>query len=190
MPARLLLALLLLVPAAARAQADRSETDSPLRPARYTPPSRMFTCDVPKGWSVFEEDEGSGAAVHMLGPENAEGTFRSGLDVRFMEKGSAGYLPYRKFVDLMRKENEETQRSATSIRTMRTGAGLARVFEISETRRLPPDRLPSLEEQLHRYVAIIPSGDNYYFISLASTRDTYLDFRDLWAEFLRTFYPH
>lgn len=193
MRAELLLLLglgLAAAPCRAQTKDDLMGTDAPVTRARYTPPSGLFTCDVPKGWSAFEEEEGSGPAIHMLGPENAGGTFRSGIDVRFMEKGQPGFLSFKRILEELRRPDEATDRSGTAIRPLRTGAGLARTFEITETRRLPPDRLPSIEEALHRYVAIIPSGDNYFVISLASTRESYLDYRDLFVEFLRTFHPH
>lgn len=163
--------------------------EPPPTASRYTPSSRAFSCEVPSGWTAFDEEEGGGTAVHLLGPDNPAGVFRAGIDIRYMERGQPGFKTFRQFVDDVRRSDDMTQRSATNLRPLRINAGLARVFEISETRRVPADRLPSVEEALHRYVGIIPSGDSYYVISLASTRDAYLDFKDLFTDFLRTFRP-
>jgi hypothetical protein len=177
-----LIALCLALAARPRAAAEEA-------PTRYVPPSKTFSCDVPSGWSAFEDDEGEASAVHVLGPDGSGGNYRVGIDIRYMEKGSASFLPYKKFVEGLRRSDSSTDRSSTPIRAMRVGAGLARTFEITETRRLPLDRLPAVDESLHHYVAIFPSGDNYFIVTLSSTRDVYLDYRDFFVEFLRNFRP-
>ena len=156
---------------------------------RYTPPSQSFTCDLPgPEWHAFEEEEGSGFAVHILGPDNRGGTYRAGLDIRWVEKGQAGWLPIKKQIDeRLRRNDPAAGRTATTVRPYRIPAGLARVFEVVETRRLPGDQLPSLDEELHYYYAMIPEGESYYEIKLASTREEYFQHRDLFARFLRSF---
>ena len=64
---------------------------------------------------------------------------------------------------------------------------MGRVFEVYATRRLPAQRLPMIEEQLHHYVALVPSGESYFVIRLSSSRDVYLDYRELFVQFLRSF---
>lgn len=178
----LLAALALCAPLTARADEAVLE--------RYTPPSKNFSCDLPKGWTAFAENEADDIeAVHVLGPDNEAGTFRSGIDIRYYEKGAPGFVPYKKAVDQMRRSDGQTDRESTTIRALRIGAGLARTFEVSETRRLPADRLPSMVEPLHRYYAIFPNGESYFVVSLASTREMYLDYRELFVDFLRTFRP-
>ena len=60
---------------------------------------------------------------------------------------------------------------------------------LRKTRRLPADHAPSIEDELHHYVAVIPSGESYYIVKLSSTRDVYLEYRELFVRFLRSFKP-
>jgi hypothetical protein len=68
---------------------------------------------------------------------------------------------------------------------------MTRAFEVTETRRVPPDRFPAVPEELHRYYAFLPvsGGESYFTISLASSRDSYLDYRDIFLQFLKDFKP-
>ena len=164
------------------------QADSPpARPQRYTPASHTFYCDVPVGWHPFEDEDGF--AVHLIGPDNPAGTYRTGVDVRWVERGQPGWVPQKKLVDDMRRSDSVTERSATSVRPMRIAGILARIFEVSETRWLPADQLPAVAEPLHHYVAVIPSGESYYLINLSSSRDVYLDFRNMFVDFLKSFKP-
>lgn len=154
---------------------------------RYTPPSASFACDLPnEQWRAFEEEEGAGFAVHILGPDNPAGTYRTGIDIRYMEKGQPGWVPLKKYIDDTRHGEG---RGATGVKPYRVSGMLARIFEVVETRRLPPDQLPSMEEELHHYYAIIPVGESYYSVKLSSTRDVYLDYRQLFVKFLHDFKP-
>ncbi|MDE2039974.1 MAG: hypothetical protein KGO96_01310 [Elusimicrobia bacterium] len=178
----LLFLLLSLSPSSARA------ADSPLR---YVPPSRTFACDLPgPDWHAFEEEEDTGFAVHILGPDDPTGTYRTGIDVRWREKGEPGWVPIKKRIDdELRRKDPSVGRVATLVRPYRVPAGLARVFEVVEIRRLPASQLPSLDEDLHYYYAVIPEGESYYEIKLASTREEYLKYRDVFVRFLYTFRP-
>jgi hypothetical protein len=109
--------------------------------------------------------------------------------VRWFEKGTAGYADPKKAVDEMRRSDKETKRNATAVTHMRVNGLLARLFEVVEARTLPLERLPADEEQIHSYVALIPSGYNYYLVRLSSSREVYLDFREDFVRCLRTFKP-
>jgi hypothetical protein len=154
---------------------------------RWQPESKLFYCDIPQGWIPFEEEDPSGTAVHILGPDSPSGTYRAGIDVRWIERGMPGYVPAKKFVEDMRRSDKPVSRNSTTIRPMRISGALARTFEVVETRRLPPEGLPAVEEELHKYVAVIPRGENYYLVTLASTREVYLQHRQLFIDFLHSF---
>lgn len=158
---------------------------------RYTPPSQTFACDLPgPEWHAFEEEEAAGFAVHILGPDSETGTFRTGITVRWLEKGQPGWVPLKKHVDDdLRRSDGSTGRVATIVRPYRIPAGLSRIFEVVEKRRLPPDQLPSVEEELHYFYAVLPVGESYYEIKLGSTREEYFGYRDTFVKFLRAFHP-
>lgn len=161
---------------------------TPAKTLRYTPASRGFYCDIPaEGWHAFEEEETAGSVVHILGPDNPSGTYRTGIDVRWVEKGQPGFVPFKEAIEDLRRADKRTGRAATGIRPLRISGILARTFEVNEPRLLPQDQLPALEEAVHHYVAVIPSGESYFVIRLSSTRDVYLDYRDLFVEFLKSF---
>ena len=179
--ASLVLGLLAL---AAPALADEKPT------LRYTPPSATFVCDLPsEEWHAFEEEEGAGFAAHLLGPDNPSGTYRTGIDIRWIEKGQPGWVPVKKYMEDLRRGDTDTDRTSTLIKPYRISGMLARVFEVVERRRLPEGQLPSLEEELHHYYAVVPIGENYYSVKLSSTRDVYYDYRELFVKFLFTFKP-
>ena len=130
-----------------------------------------------------------GPVVRLLGPDNPAGTYRAGLSVRWFEKGSPGYVEPQKAVDELRRSDQDTKRSSTAVSRMRVGGLLARLFEVVETRALPLERLPADAGQIHHYVAVIPSGLNYYLVRLSSSREVYLDFREDYMRCLKTFKP-
>ncbi len=157
------------------------------RLVRWQPDSKLFYCDVPAGWTPFEEEDQAGSAVHLLGPDAPTGDFRAGIDIRWVEKGQPGFVPAKKLVEELRRDDKPTDRHSTPIHPMRVNSLLARTFEVQETRRLPPEGLPAVEEELHQYVAVIPSGESYFLVTLASSRETYLDYRQLFIDFLHSF---
>lgn len=166
--------------------------DDSLRPhglQRYAPPSHNFYCDVPAGWKAFETEDGYGPVVHLIGPEDPGAQFSAGIDVRWSEKGSPGYEPYKKFLEEMKRPDERVTRASTPVRVMRVSGVMARFFEVTETRRLPEDGWPGAPVELHRYVAILPAGESYFTISLASVRDHYLEYRDTFLDFVKNFKP-
>ncbi|MCX5797675.1 MAG: hypothetical protein NTY77_19470 [Elusimicrobia bacterium] len=181
----------LLCAAPMRAQeAEPAEAPSPkAKHMLYLAPSHLFACEMPTGWQAFETEDALGPVVRLLGPDNPAGTYRTGFSVRWIEKGNPGYVEAKKAVDEMRRSDPDTKRSSTGVTHMRVGGLLARLFEVVETRALPLERLPAAEEQLHHYVAVVPSGLNYYLVRLSSAREVYLDFREDYMLCLRTFKP-
>lgn len=177
-PSPIWLCILLALPAAAQ------ETPPP---THYQPASRAFACDLPPGWTAFEESEPWGFAVHVVGPDDAAGDFRAGIDIHYFEKGQPGFVPAKEYVDELRRGEKASGREATPLRVMRIGNGLGRLFEVSENRRLPFDGLPAQDQALHHYYAVIALGENYYTIDLSSSRESYLDYRETFTDFLRSF---
>lgn len=176
------LAAVLAATLAGRAAADEKPV------LRYTPPSATFVCDLPgPDWHAFEEEEGAGFATHILGPDNPAGTYRTGIDIRWFEKGQPGWVPVKRYIDDLRRSDKETGRSATIVQPYRISGLLARLFEVVQRRRLPDSQLPSLEDEIHDYYAVIPVGESYYSIKMSSTRDVYYDYRDTFISFLRSF---
>lgn len=178
--------LALALAAAGRAVAQAPEPGG----LRYSPAANTFQCDLPgPDWRAFEEEEPSGPAVHLLGPDNPAGTYRAGISIRYFEKGQPGWYPLKEAIDRMRRSDKSSGRHATAPRMLRIGGVLSRIFEITEDRRLPADQLPSFEESLHHYVAVVPAGENYHVIKLSSSRDVYLDYRAPFVSFLKSFRP-
>ena len=157
---------------------------------RYAPASNSFVCDLPGAeWVAFEDEEAEGAAVHILGPDNPDGLYRPGIDVRLYEKGHSRFLPMKTFIDRMRRSDDDTGRQATGVRPQRIGGILLRLFEVNEKRWLPVDRFPAAERDIHHFVAVVPAGDSYFVIKLGSTRETYLEYRSLFVNFIKSFRP-
>jgi hypothetical protein len=155
--------------------------------APYVPSSRLFSGEIPvEGWWPMEEETATGSVFRLLGGDSASGSVRTVLSVRFYDKDTPGFLPIKQAVDLMRKENPEIHREVSPVRPVRVGLGLARTFEINETRRVPSDDGPSFEEELHHYVAVIPVGEAYYLVRLVSSRASYLEYRDDFVRFMKS----
>ncbi len=155
--------------------------------APYVPVSRLFSGEIPvQGWWPMEEETATGSVFRLLGGDSQSGSVRTVLSVRFYDKDTPGFTPIKQAVDLMRRENKETGRSISPVRPVRVGLGLARTFEIVETRRMPSDDGPSFEEELHHYVAVIPVGEAYYLVRLVSSRATYLEYRDDFVRFMKS----
>ncbi len=153
----------------------------------YSPPSGNFSCKIPQSWLAFEEEEPSGTVVHILGPDSPSGTYRTGIDVHWVATGRPGSLPFKEALKLIRRKDKAIHRSASGIRRVSTSEGLARVIEVRERRRLPLEQAPAVEEDLHHYVALLPSPGGYYLIRLSSTQKIYLDYRALFFDFLDSF---
>jgi hypothetical protein len=153
----------------------------------YVPASRLFSGEIPvEGWWPMEEETATGSVFRLLGGDSQSGSVRTVMSVRFYDKDTPGFTPIKLAVDLMRRENKETGRVISPVRPVRVGLGLARTFEIVETRRVPSDEGPSFEEELHQYVAVIPVGEAYYLVRLVSSRATYLEYRDDFVRFLKS----
>lgn len=198
----LLLALLAASPARAGdwlAEASRAAAAAPIpgeaAPEKpkpgwvpFEPASRLFRAELPaEGWRTFEEDDALGSVVRVLGPDDPSGALRALLTVRLMDRDAPNFTPAKEAVDAMRRPSPGREPSPT--RPLRVGAGLARIFEIVETRRLPDDEGPSAPVELHQYVAVIPRGEAYYMVRLTSGRGNYLDYRDFFVEFLKNLKP-
>lgn len=155
----------------------------------FTPTSRLFSADIPaQGWWPVEEEGPDGSVFYLLGPDSPSGAFRAVLSVRAYDKDTSLFADAKKHVELLRKSDDAVSRSATPVRPLRVGNGaLARTFEVVETRRIPSEQAPSFPEELHHYVAILPNGDGYYVLRLISARTDYLEHRDTFVRFLKTF---
>lgn len=153
----------------------------------FMPASRLFSGEIPaEGWWPMEEETATGPVFRLLGSDSQSGSVRTTLSVRFYDKDTPGFTPIKQAVDDMRKDDEATRRSVTPVRPLRVGLGLARTFEIVETRRMPSEDGPSFEEELHHYVAVVPVGEAYYLVRLLSARATYLDHREDFVRFLKS----
>lgn len=151
----------------------------------YEPSSRLFRADLPpSGWRAFEEDDALGSVVRVVGPDDPSGALRATLTVRLVDRDSPVFLPAKEAVEAMRRQGPG--RESTVVHPLRIGAGLARIFEITESRRLPLDAGPSAPMELHQYVAVIPRGEAYYVVRLVTARADYLDFRDDFVRFLKS----
>jgi hypothetical protein len=154
----------------------------------YEPASRLFRADLPPvGWRASEEDDALGSVVRILGPDDPSGALRASLTVRLVDRDSPAFAPAKDAVEGMRRGGPG--REATAVRSQRVGAGLARIFEISETRRVPVDAGPSSPIELHQYVAVIPRGEAYYVVRLVTARANYLDYREDFMRFLKSLKP-
>ena len=168
--------------------AGESKPEAPKKAwAPFVPGSRLFSGEIPvEGWWPMEEETATGSVFRLLGGDSQSGSVRTVLSVRFYDKDTPGFTPIKLAVDLMRRENKETGRVISPVRPVRVGLGLARTFEIVETRRVPSDDGPSFEEELHHYVAVIPVGEAYYLVRLVSSRASYLEYRDDFVRFLKS----
>ena len=176
----------------AAAAASIPGEDAPEKPKNdwmpYEPLSRQFRADLPpEGWEPFEEDDALGSVVRVLGPEDPSGALRATLTVRLVDRDSPAFVPVKNAVDGMRRQGPN--RESTAVQSLRVGAGLARIFEIVETRRAPVDAGPSVPMELHQYVAVIPRGDSYFVVRLITARENYLDFRADFVRFLKALKP-
>jgi hypothetical protein len=155
----------------------------------YEPVSRLFRSDLPPdGWRPFEEEDALGSVVRILGPDDPSGAFRATLTVRLIDRESPIFAPVKDAVEAMRRQTVD--RESTVVHPLRLNAGLARVFEVTETRRLPIDVGPAVPTTLHQFVAVLPSGpEAYYVIRLITARDNYLDYRDVFVRFLKSMHP-
>jgi len=153
----------------------------------YTSPRRIFSCEVPKGWQAFEEEALQGSSAHFLGPAVADGAFRAAINVHFMQKGSPGFITLENAVKRERQSDKDSSRDSSSIIYGRLAGNQSRRFEVTETRQLPREVLPSRPTVLHHYYVFLNAGDGYFMIKLSTTRETYLDYRPDFERLLSTF---
>jgi hypothetical protein len=92
-------------------------------------------------------------------------------------------------LDDLRRSDKATGRRATGIRRLPSGRGPARVFEVVESRLLPPETAPAATVRLHHFVGVIEGRSSYFVIRLSSTEETFVDFRRDFIEFLKAFRP-
>lgn len=177
---------------AARAAGIPGEIPPEKRPTEWQPfesPSRLFRMELPpEGWRPFEEEDALGTVLRALGPDSPSGTLRATLSIRLIDRETPNFQPIKKAVDSMRQD--APGRGATPVRTLRVPAGLARTFEITQTRRPPDQDGPGFPEEIHQYVAVIPRGrEDYFLVRLVSSRDHYLELRDDFVRMLRSIKP-
>ena len=154
----------------------------------YEPASRLFRAELPpEGWKAFEEEDAMGSIVRVFGPDDPSGTLRATLTVRYVDRDSPIFAPSKTAADAMRRQGPD--RETTAVQPLRVSAGLARIFEITEMKRVPADRSPSIPMQLHQYVAVIPRGESYFVVRLVTARANYIDFRDDFVRFLKSLKP-
>jgi hypothetical protein len=154
----------------------------------FEPASRLFRADLPaEGWRIFDEEDALGSVVRAFGPDDPSGALRAELSVRLVDRDAPNFVPAKDAVEAMRRPGPG--RDPTQVHPMRIPAGLARVFEVVETRRVPVDEGPSAPMELHQYVAVIPRGEAYFLVRLTTARANYLDFRDDFVRFLKSFRP-
>lgn len=174
----LALALVLAAPATLKAKEDFIV---------YAPPSRSYSCDIPSDWKSFEEEEPGGTVTHILGAANADNTYRTGIDIHFIESGRPGFVEVKAFVETLRRGDKDTKRAAGALKRVNSGAGPARYLEIDETRRLPPDQAPSKLTGLKQSVAVIANGQSYFVLRLSTVKETFLEDRDKFLRVLKSF---
>lgn len=153
----------------------------------YTPHLRVFSCEIPYGWQTFEEDEPGGFAAHLLGPDNAAGTYRAGIDIHWVDSAKPGFVRLKNAIDAMRRSDKNTKRAANSPRRISTGAGLARFLEVRETRRLLPEQAPSKAREIHHQIAVIPSGESYVIVRLSAAEEDYVNYKEIFLRLLKSF---
>ena len=85
----------------------------------YVSPWRDFSCTLPKGWVAFSEKDQMGYVVHILGPDDPTGVYRTGIDVHWFDSSRPGFVPLTKAVEGMRASNSLTGRSSTLLRVVR-----------------------------------------------------------------------
>jgi len=150
--------------------------------------SGEFHSELPAvGWYAHEEEDALGTVTRIYGPDSSSGSVRTTISVRLYDRSMPGFLSAKLAVEAMRRE--DSGRDVTPVHAMRVAAGLARLFEINETKRAAHDEGPSIPEHIHQYVAIIPRGESYYLIRMVSTRESYLDSRDVFARFVKRLTP-
>lgn len=154
----------------------------------YEPVSRAFRSELPsQGWRPFEVDDALGSVVRILGPEDPSGTVRAVLSVRWVDRDAPDFIAAKAAVEAMRRP--APGRDPSPVRPLRVSAGLARIFEIVEHRRLPLDEGPSAPIDLHQYVAVIPRGQAYFLVRLTTARTSYLDYRSFFVRFIKELKP-
>ena len=153
----------------------------------YEPASRLFRADLPPaGWRPFEEDDALGSVVRILGPDDPSGALRATLSVRLVDRDSPVFTPVKAAVEGMRRQGPG--RETTTVQSLRIPAGLARIFEITEIRRVP-DTATSAPLEIHQYVAVIPRGEAYFVVRLVTARENYLEYREDYVRFLKSLKP-
>jgi len=154
----------------------------------FDPASRLFRAQLPaEGWQAFEEEDALGTVVRVMGPDDPSGDLRAMLTIRLVDRDAPNFVSAKDAVEIMRRSGPG--RDPSAVRPLRVSAGLARVFEVVETRRLPQDEGPAFPIELHQYVAVIPRGEAYFLIRLTTARANYLDYRDFFVAFLKDLKP-
>lgn len=162
----------------------------PDRVEHFRPRNGTFLCEIPEGWTGFEEETPRGVSVHLFGPVEAQGLWRAAYHVHSIEGSRPGFLPARDFLKAQRARIKSAQREATELMTWRVDRRPAKVFEVREQRFLPHGRLPAAWLRLHHFYAVVPNGrDDYFLVKLSTTEESYLKYREEFRRFLASFKP-
>lgn len=153
----------------------------------YTPPHGSFSCEVPVGWQSFEEETMQGTSVHFLGPAEANGAYRAAIHIHLIQQGRPGFVPIDAAVKRERRSDSATSRDASPIVFWHTANAQARRFEVTETRQLPREVMPSHPVQLHHYYVFIPAGESYFMLKLSTTQETFLNYKADFERLLSSF---
>jgi hypothetical protein len=153
----------------------------------FAPASGRFTCEAPRDWTPIEEEELSGSVVHLLGPDDPAGAYRSGIDVHYVDSGRPGFVPVKTAIENLRRSDKLTQRQSTPVKRFAVGKVLAKTFEVWEKRSVPAELSPSVTTAIHHFVAVVETGEDYFVIRLSSAEEAYVDLRKVFTRFLKSF---
>ena len=154
----------------------------------YTPPSGLFSAEIPEGWAASEEETPRGIVTHIVGPSESKGSWHAAYHVHYFEKSKPGFVDSREAMKIFRERDKTTDRDADQMTTWRVDNKPAKMFQVRETRMLPGGRLPAERVSLHHFYMFVPSGrDEYYVIKLSTTEETFLDYRAEFRRFMASF---
>jgi len=167
----------------AAAQEGSAQTRYPF----FTPPSRLFSCEIPVGWSSFETETLRGKAVHIVGPRGS-GTLRPAYHIHHFDKTKPGFLPGKDALRRELKSDKASGRESSATVSVRAGRNTGKMFEVREERLLPEGRLPAKPARLHHFYAFLASGaDEYIMIKLSCPEEDFVAYRQEFRRFLKSF---
>ena len=154
----------------------------------FEPGIKAFSAEVPTGWEVVEAQTPNSVSVHLLGPSEAEGAWRTAYHIHIIDKNAEEFQDVRSFLKALHEKDDLSQREPTQMRSIRVSRKASRTFETREARFLPYGLLPAATVKLHHYTAVVPHGkDEYALIKLSTTEESYLKYRGEFHRFLKSF---